>query len=129
MKKRNIYEKRLNTYRELLKKFIDEEEVRVVLEQPVRLNLTNVHYYSAYYQGARMGILRASEWMLDRIKGEEKVYAKAELDLITKDVRHTEMFLQGQTIRYRNHEKKGKKLVKCEAYFSERVTMDVEVEF
>ena len=72
MKKRNIYEKRLNTYRELLKKFIDEEEVRVALEQPVRLNLTNVHYYSAYYQGARMGILRASEWMLDRIKGEEK---------------------------------------------------------
>lgn len=129
MKKKNIYEKRLNTYRELLKKFIDEEEVRVALEQPVRLNLTNVYYYSAYYQGARMGILRASEWMLDRIKGEEKVYAKAELDLITKDVRYTEMFLQGQTIRYRNHEKKGKKLVKCEAYFSERVTMDVEVEF
>lgn len=45
MKKRNIYEKRLNTYRELLKKFIDEEEVRVALEQPVRLNLTNVHYF------------------------------------------------------------------------------------
>lgn len=128
MKKGNPYEKTLQQYRECLKKYIDEEEVRQALEQPVQFNLTNIRYYSAYYQGALAGLRKAAEWMMMRMKGEEKVYVQAELDLITKDLRHAEMFLSGQPIRYRNHERKGKKLVKCEAYFFERMSVDVEVE-
>lgn len=128
MKKKNPHQRLLDMYREQLKKYIDEEEVRQALEQPVQFNLTNIRYYSAYYQGALAGLRKAAEWMMMRMKGEEKVYVQAELDLITKDLRHAEMFLSGQPIRYRNHERKGKKLVKCEAYFFERVSMDVEVE-
>ena len=44
MKKKNPYEKSLNEYRELLKKYIAEEELRIALEQPVQFNLRNVQY-------------------------------------------------------------------------------------
>ena len=38
MKKKNTHEKLLNYYREQLKKYIDEEEVRIALETPVKVN-------------------------------------------------------------------------------------------
>ena len=128
MKKKNTPSRILTYYRKELEKYIHEEEIQAALEQPIRLNLTNVRQYSAYYQGARAGLIKAMEWSMMRMKGEEKVYVQAELDLIKKDLRHAEMFLSGQPIRYRNHERKGKKLIKCEAYFFERVTIDIEVE-
>ena len=128
MKKNNTPSKLLMYYRKELEKYIHEEEIQAALEQPIRLNLTNVRQYSAYYQGARAGLIKAMEWLMMRMKGEEKVYVQAELDLIKKDLRHAEMFLSGQPIRYRSHERKGKKLIKCEAYFFESVTIDIEVE-
>ena len=128
MKKNNTPSKLLMYYRKELEKYIHEEEIQTALEQPIQLNLTNVRQYSAYYQGARAGLIKAMEWSMMRMKGEEKVYVQAELDLIKKDLRHAEMFLSGQPIRYRNHEWKGKKLIKCEAYFFESVTIDIEVE-
>ena len=127
MKKKNTPSKLLMYYRKELEKYIHEEEIQTALEQPIMLNLTNIRQYSAYYQGVRDGLIKAMEWSMMRMKGEEKVYVQAELDLIKKDLRHAEMFLSGQPIRYRNHEQKGKKLIKCEAYFFERVTIDVEV--
>ena len=128
MKKKNTYEKLLNDYREQLKKYIDEEEVRLALEQPVQFNLTNVRYYSAYYHGAHAALRMCVDWFSEQIKTKEKVYVRACLELAAKSPRHTEMFLQGQPIRYRNHVMKGKKLVSCEAYFFEEVKMCIEVE-
>lgn len=128
MKKKNPYEKTLNRYREYLQKYITEEEVRLALEQPVKFNLTNIHYYSAYYHGAHAAIRMCMDWFTDCVKPSERVYVIACLELAGKSPRHTEMFLQGQPIRYRNHVKKGKKLVNCEAYFYEEVKMCMEVD-
>ena len=62
MKKKNPYEKVLNRYREELKKYINEEEVRIALEQPVQYSLANVRYYSAYYHGAMMALRTCMDW-------------------------------------------------------------------
>ena len=128
MKKKNPYEKSLNYYRELLKKYIAEEEVRIALEQPVQFNLRNVQHYAAYYHGACAALRVCMDWWSEQIKPKERVYVRASLALASKSPRHTEMFLQGQTIAYRNHVRKGTKLVSCEAYFVERMEMSVEVE-
>lgn len=129
MKKKNPYQKTLDCYRKELEKYIHEEEVRAALDIPLnRLNLNNVMQYGAYYHGARMALLLAMEYFNLTTKGDDKVYNKAIFELVTKSPRHTEMFLARHPIRFRNHEKKGKKLVKCEAYFYEEVTMHIEVE-
>lgn len=129
MKKRNPYQKILDSYRKVLEKYIGEEEVRVALDIPLdRLNLNNVMQYGAYYHGARMALLLAMEYFNLATKGDDKVYNKAIFELAIQSPRHTEMFLQRQPIRFRNHERKGKKLIKCEAFFYEKVTMEVEVE-
>lgn len=128
MKKKNFPKKLLNYYREQLKKYIDEEEVRMALEQPIQFNLMNVKYYSAYYAGANAALRMCVDWFSEQIKTKEKVYVRACLELAAKSPRHTEMFLQQQPIRFRNHVKKGTKLVSVEAYFYKEVTMAVEVE-
>lgn len=126
---KNPYQKTLDRYRKELEKYIGEEEVRAALDIPLdRLNLNNVMQYGAYYHGARMALLLAMEYFNLATKGDDKVYNKAVFELAIQSPRHTEMFLQRQPIRFRNHERKGKKLIKCEAYFYEKVTMDVEVE-
>ena len=129
MKKKKPYQKTLDYYREELEKYIHEEEVRAALDIPLdRLNLNNVMQYGAYYHGARMALLLAMEYFNLTAKGDDKVYNKAIFDLATQSPRHTEMFLSRHPIRFRNHERKGKKLIKCEAYFYEEVIMHVEVE-
>ena len=129
MKKKNVYLKILERYREYLKKYIQEEEVRAALDVPLdKLNLNNVMYYSAYYHGARAALRLAADWFEPHLKGDDKVYVRASLELAMKDLRYTELFMNGQPMRYRNHEYKGKKLVKCEAYFYEEVKMHLEVE-
>lgn len=128
MKKRNPYERLLDTYREQLKKYIGEEEVRLALEQPMQVNLMNIRYYSAYYAGAHAALRMCVDWFSEQVMVKERPYVRAVLTLAAKSPRHTEMFLSGQTIRYRNHVRKGGKVVGCEAYFVERMQMDVEVE-
>ena len=129
MKRRNSYQRIVDEYRKYLKKYIHEAEVLEALDIPLdRLNLNNVMQYGAYYHGARMALVLASEYIEMFVKGEEKVYAKATFDLATKSVRHTEMFLSRQPFRFRNHERKGKKLIKCEAYFCQDVVIYPEVE-
>lgn len=98
---------------------VKEQEIEAALRGDVRLNLNNVIQYSAYYQGARMAAMRLMEgYFMDRVKGDEKVYLKAELELIKASLENTEKFLSGSPIGYRNHERnKRGKLVKCEAYF------------
>lgn len=128
MKKKNPYEKTLNQYREYLQKYITEEEVRLALEQPVQVNLTNVRYYSAYYRGAHAALRMCVDWFSEQIQVKERPYVRAVLQLAATSPRHTEMFLQGQPVRFRNHVMKGKKCVSCEAYFVEKMEMAVEVE-
>lgn len=96
-----------------------EREIEAALKGDVKLNLNNIIRYSAYYQGARMAAMKLIEgYFMDRAKGDEKVYLKAELELIIGSLENTERFLSGSPIRYRNHERdKRGKLVKCEAYF------------
>lgn len=128
MKKRNPYEKTLNQYRGYLQKYITEEEVRLALEQPMQFNLMNVRYYSAYYAGAHAALRMCVDWFSEQVQVKERPYVRAVLTLAAKSPRHTEMFLQQQPIRYRNHIRKGKKLVSCEAYFVDKVEMMIEVE-
>ena len=46
MKKKNSYQRILERYREYLKKYIQEEEVRAALDVPLdKLNLNNVMYF------------------------------------------------------------------------------------
>lgn len=128
MKKKNTYERLLNQYRETLRKYIDEEEVRIALEQPIQVNLTNIHYYAAYYRGALAAMRMCFEQYSEQVTAKERPYIRASLELASKSPRHTEMFMQGQPIRYRNHVKKGNKVVSVEAYFFEEVKLCVEVE-
>ena len=128
MKRKNSYQKELDCYREQLVKYIHEEEVRAALDIPLdRLNLSSVMQYGAYYHGAMMALVLASEYMPCFANGDNLVYAKATFELATKSVRHAEMFLSRQPYRFRNHERKGKKLIKCEAYFCEDVVIHPEV--
>lgn len=128
MKKKNSYQRILERYREYLNKYIQEEEVRAALDVPLdKLNLNNVVYYSAYYHGAMAALRFAADWFKPHLYGDDKVYVMASLELAMKDLRYTELFMNGQPMRYRNHEYKGKKLVKCEAYFYEEVKMHLEV--
>ena len=70
--------------------------------------------------GARMALRLFWERHLQNVKlpKEERIYLKAEYDLIMSDLGNTDKWLQGYYIGYRNHQrdKKGK-LVAVEAYF------------
>lgn len=122
-------------YMDAMKAFQTEEEIRLALQQEVVVNLRNVQMYSAYYNGVR----RAFAMMADpdsfiyrhygKRKDEDDVYKKAIFDLITEDIRKTEMFMSGADIRFCNHEidKKGK-LTKCDAYFYEEYIIRKKIE-
>lgn len=119
-------------YLEALKAFESDEERRLAMLYQPKVSLNNVIQYSAYIQGARMAMLRYREWIKQGKrgrKGEERIYLDAEYKLITSDLRHTALWLEGvKDIFYRNHvrDKKGK-LVSVEAYFGERVAIVREI--
>lgn len=96
-------------------------ERRMAVQTDIKINLQNLVHYSAYYQGARNAADRLIPYVVRNFRGDEKVYIKAELDLVISNLRNIQLWLDGTQIRYRNHErdKKGK-LTKCEAYFVER---------
>ena len=115
-------------YIEALQAFEAEEEIRLAIQHQPKVNLNNIVYFSAYYQGARMALLRMHEDLFGQGK-DSKIYKDAVMKLITSDIRYTVMYMEGATqICYRNHvrDKKGK-LVSCEAYFGEPVTIYKEL--
>ena len=59
-------------------------------------------------------------YVMQNYRGDDKVYIKAELDMITSSKRNMQLWLDGTQMRYRNHkrDKKGK-LESCECYFAE----------
>jgi hypothetical protein len=127
MKSEKRLEKAKKYYLEALKDFEQDEERRLAMLYQPKVSLNNIIHYSAYMQGARTAVMRYGEWIKQGKrgrKGEERIYLDAEYKLITSDLRHTALWLEGATsIYYRNHvrDKKGK-LVSVEAYFGERVT-------
>lgn len=119
----------LQKYKEALEGYRDYNEAQAALEvDPSLINLHKVAHYAAFYGGARLAIKKlAEEELIPCIKGNDKVYAKAVTDLVTGSIRNTQLYLEQYSIGFRNHESKGKKLVKCEAYFYKNVNAKIEV--
>lgn len=122
-------------YEDAMRAYKTEEEIRIALGQPTLVSLKNVQIYSAYYNGAR----KAFDLMSDegsfihqeygKSNRESEVYRKAIFDLITEDIRKTEIFMSGADIGFCNHvqDKKGK-VTKCDAYFFEEYTLRKKIE-
>jgi hypothetical protein len=94
----------------------------------LKLNAQSVAYYGAYYLGAIQAVQKVvSELTANKPKGEDWLYLEAFWKFITKNKRNMQMFLDGDEMRYRNHQydKKGK-LVSVECYFVERRTLLIE---
>lgn len=122
-KRTNPWKKQLEYYRELLKKYQDYEEVEAALKIDIsRMNLTNICWYAAYYHGAMAGMRLLGEHLIDYTKGDDNVYAESLIRLVSSDVRNANLFLDGYSIAFRNHQRKGKKLIKVDSYFYERIS-------
>jgi hypothetical protein len=101
---------------------------RFAVTNELKLNRQSVAYYGAYYLGAIQAVKKVvSELTTNRPKGDDWVYLKAFWDFITKNKRNMQMFLDGDEMRYRNHQhdKRGK-LKSVECYFVERRTLLIE---
>ena len=103
-------------------------ERRMAAEMDIKINLQKLLYYSAYYQGARIVAEKLIPYVMQNYRGDDKVYIKAELDMITSSKRNMQLWLDGTEMRYRNHkrDKKGK-LESCECYFVEYRNVITEV--
>lgn len=122
-KRTNPWKKQLEYYRELLKKYQDYEEVEAALKIDIsRMNLQNICWYAAYYHGAMAGMRLLGEHLIDYTKGDDNVYAESLIRLVSSDVRNANLFLDGYSIAFRNHQRKGKKLIKVDSYFYERIS-------
>lgn len=122
-------------YADALREFQTEEEIRLALASEPVVDLRRVQIYSAYYNGMRKAFLMMAgedsvlRQRYGRNKAESDIYRKAIFDLITENIRKTELFVSGADIGFCNHvkDKKGK-LKKCEAYFFEEYTLRKKIE-
>lgn len=122
-KRTNPWKKQLEYYRELLKKYQDYEEVEAALKIDIsRMNLQNICWYAAYYYGAMAGMRLLGEHLIHYTKGDDNVYAESLIRLVSSDVRNANLFLDGYPTAFRNHQRKGKKLIKVDSYFYERIS-------
>lgn len=120
------YEYAKAEYEKALKNHESSEELRLAAIHEPKVNVLNIMHWSAYMQGARKAFLYVMEHEKDY---DSKVYRDAVFNLITSDLRYMGMFLtESHTICFRNHkrDKKGK-LISCEAYFAEKITLYREV--
>lgn len=104
----------------IIKQAQDILERRMAVETGINVNLHNIIHYGAYLQGARQTAEKLIPYVMQNYRGDDKVYIKAELDLMTSSKRNMQLWLDGTQMRYRNHkqDKKGK-LESVEAYFIE----------
>ena len=122
-------------YMDALREFKMEEEIRLALASEPVVDLRRVQIYSAYYNGVRKAFMMMADegsflkQSYGKSNAEHDVYRKAIFDLITDDIRKTELFMSGADIGFCNHErdKKGK-LKKCDAYFFEEYTLRKKIE-
>lgn len=112
-----------------IERMVANMEIGMSCSMDIPLNLTNIVQFGAYYQGVLMTLCFVRDNILPLIKGEDKVYMAASLELATKSKDNARRFLEREyDVRYRNHEKDKKgKVVKCEAYFAKCVTRYEEV--
>lgn len=114
----------------IIKQAQDILERRMAVEKDIKINLRNIAYYGAYYQGALMAACKVTESLLNgkKPKGEDWIYLQAEWELITSSKRNMQLFLDGTKIAYRNHKRnKKEKLESCECYFAECRNVITEV--
>ena len=95
-------------------------ERRMAVEKDIKINLHNLLYYASYYQGAIVVADRLVPYVMKNYRNEDKIYIKAELDLILSSKRNMQLWLEGEKIGYINNmrDKMGK-LIKVDAYFFE----------
>ena len=103
-------------------------ERRLGVNPELKVNFQNVLYYGSYLLGAQMAAKKLIPYVMQNYRVDDKVYIKAELDMITSSKRNMQLWLDGTQIRYRNHnrDKKGK-LESCECYFVEYKNIITEV--
>lgn len=83
------------------------------------MEIEKLHPWSERMTGIRLGVRAFWNALQDiKLPKEERIYLKAEYDLIMSDLRNTDKWIQGYRIGYRNYQtdKKGN-LISCEAYF------------
>jgi hypothetical protein len=105
-------------------------ERRMAVEKDIKINLQNLVYYGAYYQGAIMAVMKVTDSLLsgNKPKKDDWVYLKSEWELITSCKRNMQLYLDGTEIRYRNHQRNKKgKLESVEAYFVEHRNIIQEI--
>ena len=87
-------------------------------------------YYGAYYLGALIAAKKIIESYPPKAKGDDGIYTKAELELITRDKANMQKFLEGcHRIGFCNHVRNAKGiLVSCEAYWVEEPKKEIALE-
>lgn len=79
----------------------------------------HIHSFGQYMNGALQALLKIDELLESYYKPADKIYMRAIVKLALSDVRNAERYLRDDAIGFRNHKRKGKKLVSVEAYFIE----------
>ena len=103
-------------------------ERRMAVEKDIKVNIQKLLYYSAYYQGARQTAEKLIPYVMQNYRGDDKVYIKAELELITSSKRNIQLWLEDTPMRYRNHKRNKKgKIESVECYFVEYKNVITEV--
>ena len=106
---------------QIIRQAQDILEKRMAVEMDIKINLQNLLYYSAYYQGARIAAEKLIPYVMQNSRGDIKAYIKAELDMITSSKRNMQLWLEDTPMRYRNHKRNKKgKLESVECYFVEQ---------
>ena len=95
-------------------------EKRMAVEKNIKINLRKLVYYSAYYQGALQTAEKLIPYVMKNWRGDDKVYIKAELDLMMSSKRNMQLWLEDTLMYFRNRKRdKNGKLESCECYFVE----------
>jgi hypothetical protein len=103
-------------------------ERRMATETDIKINLQKVVYCGAYLLGAQMTANKLIPYVMQNYRGDDKVYIKAELDMITSSKRNMQLWLDGTQMCFRNHVRNAKnKLESCECYFVEQRNVITEV--
>ena len=84
----------------------------------------HIHAFGHYINGALQALLKIDELLENYYKPADRIYMRAIVKLAMSDVRNAERFLRDEAIGFRNHKKKGTKLVSVEAYFIEDARTD-----
>lgn len=102
-----------------------------LIDKGVKVSLHSVRYYAAYCTALREAYGRLLPQIIASLRGDEKVYKKAEYDLCMSCMDACYDYHVGTyRIGYKDHvrDKKGK-LIKCTAYFFKETTVKTEIRY